>query len=101
MEYIDRRTGRVVKKRIEMIESDLDEATLQQIASTTSGRFFRAHNSETLHDIYNQIDKLEKTEIKTKTFTSYSERFFPWLAAGAIIALLELLLANTRLRRIP
>jgi Ca-activated chloride channel family protein len=86
---------------VQMVESDLDEPTLQEIATTTNGLFFRAQNSEKLKDIYDQIDKLEKTEIKTTIFTSYEERFYPWLFAGFLVLLLELILQNTRFRRIP
>jgi Ca-activated chloride channel family protein len=86
---------------VQMVQSDLDEPTLQEIAKTTNGTFFRAQNSEKLREIYDQIDKLEKTEIKTTIFTSYEERFYPWLLAGFIVLLLELLLQNTRFRRIP
>jgi Ca-activated chloride channel family protein len=86
---------------VQMVESDLDEPTLQEIATTTNGLFFRAQNSEKLKDIYDQIDKLEKTEIKTTIFTSYEERFYPWLFAGFLVLLLELMLQNTRFRRIP
>lgn len=86
---------------VQMVESDLDEPTLQQIAQTTGGVYFRAQNSEKLKEIYDQIDKLEKTEIKTTIFTSYEERFYPWLLAGFIVLLLELVLQNTRFRRIP
>ncbi len=88
-------------EQIQMIQSDLDEPTLKEIASTTGGVYFRAQNSEKLKEIYDQIDKLEKTEIKTTIYTSYEERFYPWLLAGFLVLLLELVLQNTRFRRIP
>jgi Ca-activated chloride channel family protein len=101
VEYIDRRTGRVVKTRVQMVKSDLDEQTLANIADATDGQFFRAHNAKKLKEIYDKIDKLEKTEIKTLSYTTYSEKFYPWLWAAFVALLLELLLAHSRFRRIP
>jgi Ca-activated chloride channel family protein len=93
-------TGETVRQ-IQKMESDLDEKTLQEIAQLTNGKFFRAKNPEKLKEIYDQIDKLEKTEIKTTIFTSYNERFYMWLWAGFILLMLELILQHTRFRRIP
>ncbi len=101
VEYIDRRTGKVVETRVQMIQSDLDEQTLADIAGATNGQFFRADNAKRLKEIYDRIDELEKTEIKTKSYTTYSERFYPWLWAGFALLMLELVLAHTRFRRIP
>ncbi len=100
MEYRNPWTGKTEKK-VQMIKSDLDEQTLVNIAAETEGKFFRAQNTEKLKEIYSTIDKLEKTEIKTKSYTTYSEHFFLWLIAGFIILILELILKHTRFRRIP
>lgn len=94
-------TGKVVKREVRMIDSDLDEQTLVDVAAATNGTFYRAHNAKKLEEIYNTIDKLEKTEIKTMSYTTYSEHFFPWLFAGCLVLLLELFLKHTRFRRIP
>ena len=93
-------TGETVRQ-IQKMESDLDEKTLQEIAQLTNGKFFRAKNPEKLKEIYDQIDKLEKTEIKTTIYTSYNERFYMWLWAGFILLMLELIFQHTRFRRIP
>jgi len=82
-------------------ESDLDEETLVSIAKTTDGRYYRATDAKQLESIYNEIDKLEKTEIKTLEFTNYEELFYSWLFAGAALILLDMLLAATVLRRFP
>ena len=87
--------------QVQMIDSDLDEKSLQEIAKVTKGKYFRARNAEALEEIYSLIDKLEKTEIKTKSYTTYSDKFFPWLLAAAVVLMLEMLLAHTRFRRIP
>lgn len=82
-------------------ENSLDEKTLSQIASSTGGRFYRAESKADLEKIYAEIDQLEKTEIQTIAYARYSEKFYPWLLAGAILILLELVLSNTRFVRIP
>ncbi len=99
-EYMDPWTGKR-KTRVEMVELETDEKTLKEIATATNGRFFQAHNREKLEAIYDEIDQLEKTEIKTKSYTTYSERFFIWLLAGFVVLMTELVLAHTRFRRIP
>ena len=93
-------TGETVKQ-VQMVQSDLDVKTLQEVADNTGGKFFRAQNTERLKEIYDHIDKLEKTEIKTRIYTSYQERFYPWLWAGFVFLMLEMILAHTRFRRIP
>ena len=101
VDLVDRWTGKVVKREVRMIDSDLDEQTLVDVAAATNGTYYRAHNTKKLEEIYDTIDKLEKTEIKTMSYTTYSEHFFPWLFAGCIVLLLELFLKHTRFRRIP
>ena len=89
------------KQQVQLMESDLDEKTLQEIATATGGTFFRAQSAEKLAAIYDQIDKMEKTEIKTTIYTSFEEKFYPWLWAGFLLLIAELLLQHTRFRRIP
>lgn len=93
-------SGRVIKQ-VQMVESDLDEKTLKEIAEITKAYYFRADSPEKLAEVYAQIDKMEKTEIKTKIYTSYEEKFYIWLWMGFIFILFEQILANTRYRRIP
>lgn len=85
----------------QMVPVQIDEEMLRDIAETTGGRYFRATNREALREIYREISSLETTEIQTYTFSSYEEKFafFLWPALGLL--LLEVLLATTRLRRIP
>ena len=82
-------------------EEGIDENVLKQISTMTGGKFYRAENKEDLEEIYANIDKLEKTEIQTIAYARYAEKFYPWLVAGALLLLLELILANTRFVRIP
>ena len=80
---------------------EIDEATLQQIADMTNGRYFRATNNQKLREIYAEIDKLEKSKIDIKEFSRKQEEYL-WLAVtAAILLLVELILRYTFLRKIP
>ena len=80
---------------------DIDEDTLKAISQRTGGRYYRADSTETLRNIYDEIDKLEKTEVEVKRFVRVEE-LFPFVALpGLVILLLEIILANTVWRRLP
>jgi Ca-activated chloride channel family protein len=74
---------------------------LKQIADETGGRYFRAKDNEGLKNIYNEIDKLEKSRIETSSINRYSEKFLPFVIAAAIFLLLETLLRLTLLKKFP
>jgi Ca-activated chloride channel family protein len=80
---------------------DIDEETLQEVARITGGRYSRAMDSEGLAEVFSEIDELERTEIEVENFTRYAERFPIPLAAGFGLLLLELVLAQTVLRKLP
>jgi len=74
---------------------------LGKMSALSRAKFYRATNRRELQRIYNEIDRLEKTEIKLRRFTTYRPLYqWPLLAAFGLLAL-ELLLSNTRLRRVP
>jgi Ca-activated chloride channel homolog len=98
---IDRFTGKSLGTQVQMVKSDLDEQLLADIAHATGGKFFRAQNTEKLKEIYDTIDKMEKTQTKTKLYTSYADRFFPWVVGGVLLLFLEAVLSHTWFRRIP
>jgi Ca-activated chloride channel family protein len=76
-------------------------AVLGKMASLSGGRFYRATNQRELQNIYDQIDRLEKTKIKLRRFATY-QPLFQWpLLAGLALLLTELILNATRYRRIP
>jgi len=78
-----------------------DEDTLQQISQLTGGQYYRADNADKFKRIYQEIDKLEKTEAVVNKYTEYQE-LFPWVvAAGLALLLLELVLGQTAFRRLP
>jgi Ca-activated chloride channel family protein len=80
---------------------DLDEDTLKEIARKTGGRYFRATNTEALKTIYQQIDEMEKTEVKVKEYMEYKELFHWFLIPGLLFLLVEIVLAHTRFMKIP
>jgi len=80
---------------------DIDEDTLKKISDLTGGQYFRATDLESLKTIYKQIDEMEKSEVKVIDHSEYTELFHYFLIPGLLILLLEILLSNTTLRRIP
>lgn len=83
------------------VKADMDTETLQQIARMTGGLFYHAKTKGKLRDIYNDIDKLEKTKLKVKNFDKRYEAYQPFALAAIVSLLLEMLLRITLLRRIP
>lgn len=83
------------------IPVDIDTKTLRDIALTTEGNFYRATNTHELKQIYKDIDKLEKTKMNVQRFSKRYDAFQPFALAAIFVLLLELLLRNTILRRIP
>ncbi len=88
-------------KRFHYQDVKLDEKSLIEIARITDGKYYRAKNTGQLEKIYKDIDKLEKVEVKVKEYTEYNELFHYFLLMGLIVLLFELILANTKLRKIP
>ncbi|OGG54312.1 MAG: aerotolerance regulator BatA [Candidatus Handelsmanbacteria bacterium RIFCSPLOWO2_12_FULL_64_10] len=83
------------------VQVEIDEKVLQEIARITGGRYYRATDSRKMEDVYNEISRLEKTDIKTKEYEEYSELFGYFLGPSLALVALEVALANTRFRRIP
>jgi Ca-activated chloride channel family protein len=84
-----------------MVKSDVDEDTLQKIATITGGRFFRATDTESLKDIYASIDRMEKTTRTVKKFEHVSELFAWAVVPGLFVLGTGLVLEQTRFRRLP
>jgi Ca-activated chloride channel family protein len=88
-------------KRLAMAQVDVDEDTLRKIAAETGGRFFRATDTQSLKNIYAEIDRMEKTTHQLKKFEHHAELF-----AWAVVPALALLgtgvgLGHARFRRLP
>ena len=80
------------------VKVEIDEDLLKEIAEVTGGKYFRATNNKKLKEIYNEIDKLEKTEVEEFKFTNYEEKYRPLILLAGILLLLELLLKFTVFR---
>jgi len=80
---------------------EIDEELLQEIATATGGRYFRATDAEGLREVFRSIDGLEKTEIESRVRVLYTE-LFAWALTPALgLLLTERFLGATRLRRVP
>jgi Ca-activated chloride channel family protein len=88
-------------KRYVPMQVDIDEETLMKIADMTKGKYFRATDRRQLESIYKEIDEMEKTKIKVKEYTRYSELFYYLVGAAGLLLLGETGLAHTRFRKIP
>jgi Ca-activated chloride channel family protein len=83
------------------VKVDVDEDALKKIADLTNAKFYRATDTKTLGQIFEQIDKLEKSTIELNQYTQYRE-LFPWFLAGGFAVLaLQAVLAQTVGRRLP
>ncbi len=71
---------------------EIDEKLLKTIAKETGGRYFRATSNTKLKEIYEEINKMEKTEIEEFKYYNYNEMFRFWVFLAGILLLLELLL---------
>ncbi|MDO5523115.1 MAG: VWA domain-containing protein [Bacteroidia bacterium] len=87
--------------RLQNMPVDIDENTLTEIASLTGGQYFRAVDNESLSNIYNEIDELEKYLISVQNVTRKQELFMPFALFALGLILLELILRRTWLRNIP
>ncbi len=71
----------------EEMEVKIDEPALRDIAVTTGGKYFRATSNQSLSEVYNEIDQLEKSDIKSEKIYNYQEyfRIFLWIAFLTLI----------------
>ena len=96
--------ARDILGRPDIVTSDsfqLDEDVLREMADKGGGKFFRARDAGELKRIYEEIDKLEKTEVTLTYTTQYEDAWLYPLSAGLGLLLLEQLLAYTALRTLP
>lgn len=83
------------------LRADVDVETLSEIAATAGGNFYRATNTAELKNIYEDIDKLEKTKMDVKKFSKRYDAYQPFAFAAFMSMLLEMLLRLVVFRRIP
>lgn len=79
---------------------EIDEAMLKEIAQTTGGRYFRATDNDKLVQVYNEIDKLEKSKIDVKQFTRKEEKYLVPAIIAFCFLFIDILLRNTILRQL-
>ena len=84
--------------RYGMHQVEIDETLLKEIAKTTGGKYFRATDNKKLEAIYDEINKLEKTEIEEFKYYKYEEKFRSWIFLAVAFLLMEWLLRNTLFR---
>jgi len=87
--------------RYQMVPVEIDEALLKNIAQTTDGKYFRATGNKKLEEIYQSIDKLEKTKFEVTSYKNKKELYAPWLWGGFFMLLLEVGLSKTIFRKLP
>lgn len=80
---------------------NIDEETLTQIAQMTGGQYYRADRTETLRFIYDEIDRMEKTEVQVRKYQRYQELYAWFALPGLIFLLLEIILKHTAWRTLP
>ena len=81
-----------------MMQVEIDVKLLQSIAQKTGGKYFRATGNEKLAQIYNEINKLETTEIEELKFYDYDEKYRPFVWIAGILLLAEISFRNTIFR---
>ena len=79
----------------------IDYKTLQNIAVSTNGEFYRAQSQAELSKIYQDIDKLEKTKLRVKAYSHLHEAYMPFVWLALFLFCLDLLLRLTVFRRLP
>ncbi|WP_298893928.1 VWA domain-containing protein [uncultured Psychroserpens sp.] len=93
--YSMNRNGTFQYRRVQV---EIDEDLLNEIADVTGGKYFRATNNKKLKEIYNEINKLEKTEIEEIKYTSYDEKYRPLILIALGFLIIEALLRLTVFR---
>jgi Ca-activated chloride channel family protein len=83
------------------MEVTIDEDLLRQVASMTNGKYFRATSNQKLEEIYQEIDKLEKSKIDVTEFRKKHEEFLPLAVLALLLFTLEIFFRNTVFRRVP
>lgn len=76
------------------LKTEIDEVLLASIAKTTGGEYFRATNNQALKDVYEEIDKMEKTKISESFFENKADEFLPYLLIALVSMLAELILRH-------
>lgn len=90
--------GRTVYRNIPI---EIDEESLRKIADTTGGKYYLATDTEKLRNIYDEINRLEKSNIEHFGYREYSELFYFFLIPGMMLLILVIFLSNTVFLKVP
>ena len=85
----------------QMMDVEIDEKTLSEIASRTGGQYFRATDKQKLKAIYDEINQMEKSKVEVTNLTIYHEQMLPLLLLALALLLLEFIFTHIILKRIP
>ena len=83
-----------------MMPVEIDEKLMKEIAKATDAKYFRATSNKKLQAIYDEINKLETTEIQEKKFYNYDEKYKPFILIAFVLLGVEVLLRNSVFRGI-
>jgi Ca-activated chloride channel homolog len=99
--FADMPVQTVFGQQMQKVEVKIDEETLKTISAKTEGKYFRAIDNNSLKQIYEEIDKLEKDKIREKYQKVNEEKYMSFLFPGLILLLFEMLLRITVFKTIP
>ena len=88
-------------RQYRQMKVEIDEEVLKDIAEITNGKYFRATDNNQLKQIYQEIDKLEKSKIDVKEFRKKSEEYLLFVIIAGVLLFIEVLMRNTLLRGLP
>ena len=87
--------------RYQQAKVEIDEQTLTDIAAKTGGEYFRATDKNSLREVYNRINELEKSRIETDDFVKYNELYGGWLLWALVLLVAEFVVRRLWLNTIP
>jgi Ca-activated chloride channel family protein len=83
------------------VGGDVDEALMRRMSDLSGGQYYRVSDEAALRNVYREIEALEKARVGSRGFIETTDATLPFVAIGAGLLVLELLLATTMLRRTP
>lgn len=86
---------------VDYVKADIDEASLKQIAEVTGAHYYRATDNATLKEIYQEIDRLEKSKLIVRNTVAYEELYAPFVLIALLLLLVSLVLRATLFRTNP
>ena len=82
-----------------LVDVEIDEELLTEMADITGGQYFRATDEEALKSIYDKINSMEKSEVQVMETFRHNELFEPWLVLGLLLLALEFIISRIVLKQ--